>query len=404
MTITLRAAANSDDVRDGIASIFHYFGVAPPEQAVTNFTTLMTPSRILLAQEDGNTIGGCGSFPLPLTTPGGHIAACGLSMVGVMPTHRRRGVLRAMIRQILADCRTRDEAVAYLWASEERIYGRYGFGLTGMSGDVAISRDHASLLLPPKTDARVRRVSPADALEPAGRIYASVASRTPGAFARSTDWWRLKSLTDPAWRRNNGGELQCALLDFDGDAAAYALYRMNFDTERGVPTGTVQVIEAVGNTPRATAAVWRYLLDMDWTATIKADYLPLDHFLLLAAQEPRRLNLRLRDGAWLRIVDLPKALAARSYGPGEPIVIEIEDADCPWNTGCWQIGRDGVRRTDHRADIRCTIDALACVYLGGFTWRHLVSSARAQSDSEDATVRADRLFERSAAPWCPEIF
>ena len=404
MTITLRTAVSAEDVGAAIAPIFHYFGVTPPEQAVTNFTTLMTPSRVLLAQDGPDTIGGCGSFPLQLTTRGGHVAACGLSMVGVMPTHRRRGVLRAMMRQIFADCRARDEAVAYLWASDERIYGRYGFGLTGFSGDVAISRDHTAFVLPHTQGARIRRVSPAEALETASRIYAAVTSRTPGAFARSADWWRLKSLTDPAWRRHGGGELQCALLDFDGEPAAYALYRMNFDTERGVPTGTVQVIEAVGDTPRADAAIWRYLLDMDWTATIKADYLPLDHFLLLAAQQPRRLNLRLRDGAWLRVVDLPKALAARSYGPGEPVVIEIDDADCPWNTGRWLIGCDGVQRTDRNADIRCAIDALACIYLGGFTWRQLVASGRAQSNSEDATVRADRIFETGAAPWCPEIF
>ncbi len=404
MTIGLRAGETSEDVRAAIAPIFHYFGVAPRDEAVNNFTTLMTPSRVLLVDEDGATVGGCGSFPLQLTTPGGQVRACGLSMVGVMPTHRRRGVLSAMVRRMFEDARARNEAVAYLWASEERIYGRYGFGLTGLSGDIDVARDHGVLLAAPVPEAKVRRVEPSAALDHASMVFSQVAARAPGAFTRNPDWWRLKTLADPIWRRQGGGEMQCALVDLDGAPAGYAFYRMNFDTSRGVPTGTVQVLEAVGTSPRANAAVWRYLLETDWIASIKADYVPLDHFLLLAAQEPRRLNLRIRDGGWLRILDLPQALSARAYGLGEPLVVEITDAECPWNAGRWSVSEGGIEKTDHSPDLRCGIDSLACVYLGGFTWRHLVASGRAFATDDEAILRADRVFEPRGAPWCPEIF
>lgn len=404
MTITIRAGRDVEDVRAAIAPIFHYFGLAPRDEAVANFNTLMTPARTLLAQDGNETVGGCGSFPLRLTTPGGNVATCGLSMVGVMPTHRRQGVLSGMIRRVLDECRERGEPVAYLWASEERIYGRYGFGITGLSGAMNIARDRAALIVPAVDGATIKRLAPADAAEPLSRIFASVAAQTPGAFARTPDWWRLKSLADPLWRRNGGGELQCTVVEFDGAPAAYALYRMNFDTDHGVPTGAVQVVEAVGTSPRASAAIWRFLLEMDWVQSIKADYLPLDHFLLLSAFEPRRLGLHLRDGAWLRIVDVERALAQRSYGSGAEIVVEIADAHCPHNAGRWRIAEGGAERTTKLADLTCAIDALASVYLGGFTWRQLIASGRVAATDETAVKKADRVFERGSAPWCPEIF
>lgn len=403
MTISIRAGTNADDVRDAIAPIMHYFGVSPPDEAVSNFTMLMTPARVLVARDGVTAVAGCGTFPLRLTTPGGHVKASGVSMVGVMPTHRRRGILRAMMQQIIDDCRVREEPVAYLWPSEERIYGRYGYGVTALSGDIHVSRDHASLAAGPTADATLRRVPVDAALRPLSMIFAKVAERTPGAFARSDDWWRLKTLTDPTWRRRGGGELQCLVADIDGHPAAYALYRMNFDTERGQPSGTVEIVEAVAATPEAGVALWSLLLELDWTSAISASFLPLDHPLILSAAEARRLNLRLRDGAWLRLVDLEPALAARAWGPDE-IVVEVADALCPWNAGRWRIGRDGARRTDRRADIVCEIAALASVYLGGFSWRQLVASSRAFAASDEALRRADRVFESHGAPWCPEIF
>ncbi len=403
MAVDIRAGASAEDVRTAIAPIWRYFGLAPTEQAVENFTELITPARCLIVCEEGAPVAGCGAFPLELTTPGGRVACAGLTMVGVHPAHRRRGLLTRMMRRFIDDTHARGEPVAYLWASEEKIYGRFGFGLTSLSGDVEISRDHGAFLAADGARGRVRLVSLAEALGPARAIYDAVAAVRPGMFARSGEWQRRRVLADLSWQRAGGGELTFALLELDGAPAAYALYRFNQKMTRGVSTGSVVVVEAMAVSPAATRAIWRYLIDLDWYATLKASFLPQDHPLILMAQEPRRLNLTFRDGCWLRLVDVGAALAGRAYGPDET-VLELADDFCPWNAGRWRVAAGGVAHTQAQPDIRCDVAALACVYLGGFSWRDLVAAGRAVARDEAALARADRTFERRGAPWVPEIF
>lgn len=404
MTITISAGESADDIRSVITPLWSYFGFPPTDEAVSNFTQLMTPARALIVRDDDVVAAGCGSFAFDLTTPGGHVRTAGLSVVGVMPTHRRRGILSALMRRFIEDCRARDEPVAYLWASEERIYGRFGFGMAGLSADIDLPRHKAAFVQAAPDNARARMVGLADAWEPLHRIYDRAARETPGAYARSPDWWRLKVLTDPAWQRKDAGFKQCVVIEMDGAPVGYALYRVATKHENGRATSGIDVVETAAVSPAATAAVWRFLFDIDLSSWITASFLPLDHPLVLLAAEPRRLDFHQRDGTWLRLIDIEKALAARAWGPRDDVVIEIEDAFCPWNAGRWRIGADGVARTTREADLRCGVDALACAYLGGFSWRQIVNSSRAIAKDEDAILRADRVFERRAAPWCPEIF
>jgi predicted acetyltransferase len=403
MTIDISTCADAEELRASMSSIWHYFGLPPTDEAVGNFAVLVGPERGLVAREDGATAGGCCSFPMQVTTPGGAVKAAGVTMVGVQPTHRRRGVLSAMMRRQLDDCRERGEPLAYLWPSEERIYGRFGYGLTGLSADVEISRDRNEFFTKAPTAGRVRLVPLAEALAPVRAIYAGTAARRPGMFARSDEWFRRRNLADLAWMRAGGGELVCALLEIDGAPAAYALYRFDAKWERNIPAGVVRVAEAMATTPEAMRAIWRYLLDLDWCATIKAGFLPVDHPLFLLSAEPRRMRTQLRDGCFARLVDVESALFSRAYGPGE-IVIEVSDAFCPWNAARWLVREGGATRTERAADISCDVSALASAYLGGFSWAQIVASSRAKAASEEAIARADRVFERRGAPWVPEIF
>lgn len=403
MTIEIRKCADAEELRASMSSIWHYFGLPPTDEAVGNFAVLVGPERAFVAREDGAVAGGCCSFPMQVTTPGGSVKAAGVTMVGVQPTHRRRGALTAMMRRQLDDCRERGEALAYLWASEERIYGRFGYGLTALSADVEISRDRNEFFTKAPTSGRVRLVPPAEALEPARAIYAKTATRRPGMFARSDEWLKRRTLADLPWMRAGGGELVCALLETDGAPTAYALYRFDAKWERNIPAGVVRVSEAIATTPDAMRAIWRYLLDLDWCATIKAGFLPVDHPLFLLSAEPRRMRAQLRDGCFARLVDVEAALSSRAYGPGE-VVIQVADAFCPWNAGRWVAREGGVARTDRAADLSCDVSALASAYLGGFSWAQIVASSRASAASDEAIMRADRVFERRAAPWVPEIF
>ena len=165
---------------------------------------------------------------------------------------------------------------------------------------------------------------------------------------------------------------------------------MNWAFERGLQAGSVAVVEAVGESPEATAAIWRYLLDIDWLARVKAGFLPVDHPLLLLAAEPRRLGFTLRDGVRVRLLDVKAALSARSYQDRGFVVIEVIDKFCPWNAGRWRNGAGGVDRTDEAPDLRCYVSALGSVYLGGFTWTQLARALRV----EEVVSHTARLRQR----------
>jgi predicted acetyltransferase len=223
-------------------------------------------------------------------------------------------------------------------------------------------------------------------------------------FVRTKEWWRNRRLVDPEWAREGGGEQVRALLELDGEPAAYALYRLHFSAERGIPNGFTNVIEAIGTSPEATREIWRYLLDIDWMARVTADLLPFDHELFLLLRDPRRLRFELRDGLWVRVVDVEAALNARSFKQGEPVVVEVHDEYCPWNAGRWRVTPDGVERTDAEAELALPVSALGSVYLGGFSFGELARAGRVEELADGALDRADGLFRADRYPWCPEIF
>src|SRR5207245_3043276 len=115
------------------------------------------------------------------------------------------------------------------------------------------------------------RIVPLEEAEPlVAPVYDRVAAETPGMFARTSAWWQARALADPAWRRQGGGELQCVIVEFERGPAAYALYRMSMAFDRGIQTGTIAVVGALGDSPDAARAIWRYLLDIDWMAGVRA--------------------------------------------------------------------------------------------------------------------------------------
>ena len=405
MNVEIRPCASADDVRQALAPIRHYFGrSAPNEDQAERFTRVLPADRIYAAWEGSRAVGGLGAFSFRLTIPGGSVPAAGVTIAAVLPTHRRRGVLRAMMRALLDACHERGEPVAYLWATEDTIYGRFGFGLASFTSEIDLARERSAFHASFASWGHVQLVPPATAEQLVAPIYERVAVNTPGMFARSSAWWQVRTLDDPEWRRGPNGDLLCAVLEDGGRPRAYALYRMNSAFERGLQSGSVAVVEAVGDSPEATRAIWRSLLDIDWMARVKAGLLPLDHPLLLLLAEPRRLGFSLRDGVWVRLLDIKTALSARSYQPEGSVVIEVTDEFCPWNAGCWRVSSAGVERTGEAPGLHCDASGLGSVYLGGFTWTQLARALRAQELIPGAIARADTLFQVTSAPWCPEIF
>jgi predicted acetyltransferase len=402
--LDVRPCADAAELRDALRPIFHYFGRPPTEEATEQFWRLLPAERMHAARDDGAVVGGAGAFPFELTVPGGRVRATGVTVVGVLPTHRRRGVLRSMMRAQLDDVRERGEPVACLWASEGTIYGRFGYGIASLGGEIELPRDHAAFAVPLERRGRVRLVDAQEAAQALPPIYARVAAETPGMFARSRDWWEVRLLSDPESRRRGRSQMERALLELDGEPAAYALYRVSLLFSYGSSTGSLDVVEALGVSPQATAELWRFLLDVDWIERVKAYLLPIDHPLFLLLAEPHRMRFTVVDGLWVRLVDVGAALSARGYAGDGAVVFDVRDDFCPWNAGRWRLENGTATRTDAEPELRLDVSVLGSAYLGGFTFAELAAGLRVEELAPGAIARADALFRTDRAPWCPEIF
>ena len=207
-----------------------------------------------------------------------------------------------------------------------------------------------------------------------------------------------------AIERSHDGQLLVVALETDDGPEGYAVYRHRPKWEHFLPAGELDVVEAVALDGRATAELWRFLLDIDWAARVTSWPLPLDHQLFHLLAHPRRMGFRIFDGLWARLVDVGAALSARSYAGEGSVVIEVEDAFCPWNEGRWKLEDGEAVRTRAAADFRSDVAMLGSVYFGAFGFSELVRAGRIEELSPGAAVRADSLFAADRKPWCPEIF
>ncbi len=403
MAIEIRPSRDAAEFRSALGSIGHYFGGWPDEAAAERFGRLLPRERMHAALDGDTVVGGAGAFPFTMTVPGGEVGCAGVTVVGVLPTHRRRGVLRSLMHEQLADVHRRGEPIAALWASEEPIYTRFGYGLASLAGEVALTRTYAGLRDPSPGRGTVRLLSVEEARERLPAVYQRVRRETPGMYARAADWWELRQVHDPPDQRGGAGEKVFALLELDGRDAGYAIYRIRMAWEAGSSNGSAEIVEAMADSPEATRELWRFLLGLDWVATVKAYRLPVDHPLLHLLSYPRRLQLRIGDGLWLRLVDVDAALAARTYAGDGSVTFELEDELCDWNAGSYTVSSGGVERGGE-PELRLDVGALASVYLGGFTFSELARGLRVEELAEGALARADALFATTSKPWAPEIF
>ena len=405
MDIEVRPCSSVEELRRALNAIGHYFGHENTVEGTERFSKWMELERMHAAFDGDRIVGGAGALSYEMSVPGGaSVPAAGVTVVGVLPTHRRRGVLRAMMEAQLADSRARGDAVAYLWASEGTIYGRFGYGLASMMGEMRLSRERTRFARPFEPRGTVRIVDFDEAARTFPPLYEQVRKQRPGMFTRSKEWWELRRLDDDPSRRQGGGPKNLVLLELDGKPAGYAIYKVKQDWESGSSVGTVTIMEAVASSPEASRELWRWLLDFDWTSEFEANLLPLDHELFLLLAEPRRMRFALNDGVWVRPLDVGAALSARSYtGDGE-LVLEVSDELLPENAGRWRVSTAGVERTEAEADLELGVTGVGSVYLGGFGFADLVRASRAEELKPGAAERGDALFATGLAPWCAEIF
>jgi predicted acetyltransferase len=399
----VRPCADQDEYGRAIGAIGQYFNPPPAEEFFERWVRILPHDRMHAAFEDGRIVGGAGAFPFELSVPGGGSLPCaGVTAVGVQPTHRRRGVLRSMMDTQLRDVHDRGEPLAALWASEETIYGRFGYGVASWAGQLSVPHEWDAFAEPLEPVGTARFVKPEEARELFPPVYEAVRRERPGMTSRNDVWWEERHLLLD--ERESDSPRRFVALDLDGETQAYAVYRTYFSVEAGNPTSRLVVREALGATPAASAAIWRFLLDVDWISAVEVSLAPPDHPLFLLLARPRRLQYRMGDGLWVRIVDLPTALSGRTYGAADPLVLEVRDAVCDWNDGRWKLEDGACERTDAEPDLALDVSALGSAYLGAVSFTQLRQALRVEERREGAARRADALFAWRPLPWCLEIF
>jgi predicted acetyltransferase len=399
----VRPCADQDEYGRAIGAIGQYFNPPPSEEWLEAAAAVLPHERMHAAFENDQIVGGAGAFPFELSVPGGSLPCAGVTAVGVHPTHRRRGVLRSMMDTQLRDVHERGEPIAALWASEETIYGRFGYGIASWAGELNVPHEWDAFAEPLESAGTARFVTPEEALELFPPIYEAVRRDRPGMTSRSEAWWKDRQLRLP--EDEAAAPRRFVVLELEGEPQAYAIYRTHFSFEAASATSRLAVREALGSTPEAMAAIWRFLLDVDWMASVTVPLAPPDHPLLLLLASPRRARYWVADALWVRIVDLPAALGGRAYGgEGGPLVLEVRDAICDWNDGRWKL-EDGVcERTHAEPDLAMDVSALGSAYLGAVSFDQLRQALRVEELREGAVERADALFAWRPLPWCLEIF
>ncbi len=402
----IRTCRTPDELRDAVGAITHYLARdRPDEEWASRWLQNFDLARMLAAVDGEAIVAGAGAFAFRMTVPGGAVLPCaGVTVVGVLPTHRRRGILRSMMRAQLDNAHERGEPLAALFASEETIYGRYGYGLASLNFGVEIPK--AMSRFRPGIDpvGSVRLVSAEEAARLMPPVYDAVCAVTPGMFARSASWWEHRTLSDLPEFRFGGGPKHFAVLEADGAPVGYAMYRLNSSFGNLGPETIVRAIEVLGVSPEATVSIWRFLLDIDWTKAVATFLMPVDHPLFLLLERPNHSRPTLADGLWVRLVDVGAALSGRTYAADGRVVLDVADEFCPWNEGRWALADGAATRTDRDADLALDVADLGSVYLGGFTFRELRRAGRVRELTQGALDRADSMFRTEVAPWCAEIF
>lgn len=384
------------------------FGEHARDDDFGHWEALFEADRAITAHDGDRIVGTASSFGYALTVPGGVLPAAGVTIVGVHPTHRRRGILRRMMRLQLDDLHERGEPLAILWASEGSIYQRFGYGLGTVAARVAIPRERSAFRVPHVPTGSVRFVDADEGARLFPAAFDALRLDRPGFFARSAAYWREAVLRDPEHWRHGASAAFHVVHETDGTPDGYARYRIRDSWSDEGPSSTVIVVEKIGATPAVDLDLWRFLLDIDLMAKLEWWNLAPDDPIFLAALEPRRLGYAVGDGAWLRIVEVAPALAGRRYASDGRLVVELADEFCPWNAGRWSLtvtdGVPVVEPTTDAPDLACDTTDLAAAYLGAFSFRRLADAARVTELAPGAIGRADALFRTERAPWCPKVF
>ncbi|MEU5554435.1 MULTISPECIES: GNAT family N-acetyltransferase [unclassified Micromonospora] len=404
-TISAGRPEDYDDIGRFLGVLFHH---EVDSEAHETERAIFEPERALVVRDGSELVASAAAYTRELGVPGGAMPAAHVTLVGVAPTHRRQGLLSAMMRRQLREIHDAGrEPVAVLWASEGRIYPRFGYGLAAQR--LMINGETTELRLPAPTpdEGRLRLERPADRQADLATVYDRVRGDRPGWSSRDERWWRYV-LMDPKSQRDGATELRVVLHEGLDGVDGYGLFRTKGEWNNAGPKGVTTVDEVVAATPEAYRAIWRMLLSIDLTRQVVSRRAAVDEPLLRMVNEPRMLVAQVSDALWVRVVDVPAALSARRYATDVDVVIEVDDDLLPENTGRWRLHggpeKADCTRTDDPADLACDVRCLGELFLGGVGLAALADAGRVRELRPGALAAAGPAFGWHRAASALEVF
>ncbi len=404
--LELRTATEAD--YDDLALLISWAFLIDVDDTTPEIRRLVhEPDRTHLITDGGRPVATGGVFTREMTVPGAAIPTAHVTGVAVAATHRRRGLLTRVMSAQLDAIRDRGtEPIAALWASEGAIYGRFGYGAAAahVTYDIPVKET----TLPANADVpTLRQVVPRDVINHLADVYERVRPGRPGLSGRPGMWWE-RLTADPENRRGGMTSLRAVLHESNGRVDGYATWRARADWNHTNPAGEIRVGEVIAATNEAYTALWRFLLSIDLTRTVRYEFAALDEPLPYLVTNPTGLGASVAPSLWVRVVDVPGALAARRYAAPVDVVLEVSDPMLPANDGRWHLVGDGssakCEATEAAPDLSLDVRELGAAYLGGTTLQTLASAGLVAEHQPGSLAATSLAFGWHRAPAAVEIF
>jgi predicted acetyltransferase len=351
-------------------------------------------------------VGTGSAFTFEMAMPGGAVPLAGVTYVGVAPTHRRRGILRAIMDALADQALERGEPAAGLTASEGVIYRRFGYGVAARYQALTIDPTRSAELVEQAVPGRLRLIDEAEAASLLPEVWNRYWPRVPGELNRTAGWWVSEAI-DPEYERDGASPRYVVIHeDPDGSADGYAVYRIKQGWGSGDAAHELSVVEMAAASDQVEGVLLRYLLDVDLVRSVTLSA-PVDLPLWWRLADPRSVQVtRERDHLWLRPLDVARCLGARRYAGDGGLVVEVVDGARPELGGRFRLeaGAGGAEaeatRTGAGADLALAMPELGSVLLGAVSWATLRRAGLVDELRPGAIARADTLFRPERAPFC----
>jgi predicted acetyltransferase len=388
------------------------FGMHPDPTRIEDWRPILDTGLSVGALDRAEWVGGASALVNDVVLPGGStLPAALVTMVGVLPTHRRRGVLRGLMERQLDTAATKGLPIAALLASESVIYGRFGYGPATWSAHLEIDTSAAAFDEPPAAPGALRMVSKSEALDPLHDAYARCLPNRPGGVGRDRAFWQ-HILADPKHDRRGASEL-FVMVHHDAtgtpDGAVTYRLRLDFDPAHNLADGTARIVDLFAVSPEVEAVLWRAMLDVDLVKRVEASSRPLDDPIRWRLVEPRQLRTTgVTDWLWVRVLDVAAALSARTYEASGQLVLEVDDPLRRAVAGRYLLAAEARQatcvRTDADPDVRLPVASLGSLLLGGVAASSLAAAHRLDARDASTLRLADALFRTNHAPHCSTDF